>query len=64
VEVDHHPHNPLIGLPCPEPHTCSTEALGKARWARRGFTCHPQHGLASIHSFALSYCLQPGGARI
>jgi len=37
----------LTGLPHPEPHACCTEAPGKARWARREFACHPEHGLAS-----------------
>jgi len=45
-------------------HTCCTEVSGKVRWAKRGFACHPEHRLPSVHSFPLSYCLQPGGGTI
>jgi len=38
--------------------------LNPARWARRRLACRPEHRLASIHSFPLSYCLQPGEGRI
>lgn len=32
--------------------------------AKKGLTCHPEHGLPSIHSFSLSCCLQLDGGRI
>ena len=59
--MDCHPHPPLTGLTPPGPHTCCTEAPGKARWARRAFACCHKCGLASVHSFPLSCCLQPSG---
>jgi len=47
--------------PHPEPCTCCTEIPRVVEWTRGGdFTCSPGHGLASIHSFPLSSCLQPG----
>lgn len=54
----------LTGLPHPEPHPCSTDTAGKVRWARRGFTCCPEYGLAFIHSIPISFYLLSGGRLI